>query len=84
MKMKKIHIIIYEKKFKQWWLTIPQILTRRTKHLSPQIFNIKKMMTYDVGNWDPGQAQKCGRLNWLIDNWFYTFNCIYLIKYLFI
>jgi hypothetical protein len=54
---------VMNRKFKQWWSSIPPISTKRTNNLSPQL-KIKKTTTYrcDVGNQSSAlrQAQQCG------------------------
>ena len=53
------------KKFKQQWSTISPISTKQTITSPLKSLNIKKSMTYNIGNPGPGlgQAQKCGRGN---------------------
>ena len=60
-----LYICNFEKKGKTViWSTLPPILTKWTNFTSNlKSLNIKKTITYDIGNPTPGwrQTQKCGR-----------------------
>ena len=51
---KKFKNIIMKRQFKQWWLTIPAISTKRTITSHLNSWNIKKTTRYEVGNSYPG------------------------------
>jgi len=58
-----VHVCkVMKRRFKQWRLTIPSILTKRTTTSHLDSLNTKKTMKYDIGNPGPGlgQAQTCG------------------------
>ena len=54
-----------KRKSKQWWSTIPPISTKRTTTSHPKSLNMKKNMTYDIGNPGPdlGEKPTCGEVN---------------------
>jgi hypothetical protein len=72
----KLKYCSMKRKFIQWWSTISSKSTRRT--ITSHLYSMNTKKDHDIWWRSPGlgQAQKCGRLNWLmgsqsspLDNW---------------